>query len=769
MKQATRDKLNELQQRMKQAGEECDYSALTESMIDSLWLASEERPDFQELPEWISAGESCLRKAAAVPDARQAFVALGSLCYAISLRYGQHFSRSSLVNGFGQIAANPAVENFSAVSVLASRIASELLICSQGTRRLPVMLEVDDVIRIGRHTTVSFNRTLRVPEDGRDYPLPAGFGRLPICRVEDYADKVPAKWLAEGGFFIPLYQREALFLEFGGKKWRPGIAKVAVGRINAVTGKDYDERIRNHSQDYVVVPDQKWLDGINSGKGRVGQFVAMPLGQGFTIEEQLTDEARFGGFQIVVFEAKQGRFPDDDPVFAQKRERKAKQRITRLEQDRIISQMPTPQKEIMEAWRAGLFNLWNLKEREQKLQELGITQKELQHLLSDAKRVLKERLGEDGLLGFDDGSGISFSLAPLHTRAFRDDQAEMGIAKGGNIRQVIAGDTYGPDSWDEEARGSVSIHIVNSKAFEFITGKKAPPSPITAEKYAKCKIPWFDAYDEHVQALPPARLFQRVKGVIALLRAKGKNGGNDDSGVELTPERIIRIKTPTLEERVRLLAEQAEASWASGRFKVAHRESSFLLDLQRKHARALEIRADCNNKLCRYLEAEADASECLEFTLGSVSAMSSRAYANLRLGAHELAQQDATAALDHDPVNSYILRVRAEANYHLGLHDEALADASVVLASNPNSLSARQLRAECLRLKGMLAEAIDEATQALAAGGQQVFTLNTRAAAFLDLKRPADARKDVEAALKIEPENATALKLLECLMEGKTR
>lgn len=34
--------------------------------------------------------------------------------------------------------------------------------------------------------TVSFQRTLRVPDDGRDYPLPAGLGRFPIEHVEDH-------------------------------------------------------------------------------------------------------------------------------------------------------------------------------------------------------------------------------------------------------------------------------------------------------------------------------------------------------------------------------------------------------------------------------------------------------------------------------------------------------------------------------------------------------------------------------------------------------
>lgn len=171
-----------------------------------------------------------------------------------------------------------------------------------------------DEIMVGRFTRISFHRTLRIPEDGRDYPLPAGLGRFPIHRVEDYADKVPVEWLQEGGFFIPLYQKEALFLQFDGPKWHPTIAKVCVGKINAISGKAYSEALSRQQQDYVVIPNQKWLDGICSGVGLVKQFVAMPLGQGYTIEAQITDEERFGGFQIVIMDAVDGRFAIRNPA-----------------------------------------------------------------------------------------------------------------------------------------------------------------------------------------------------------------------------------------------------------------------------------------------------------------------------------------------------------------------------------------------------------------------------------------------------------------------
>ena len=47
--------------------------------------------------------------------------------------------------------------------------------------------------------TVSFQRTLRIPDDGSVYPLPPGLGEFPIHRVEDHAERVPEPWREHGG------------------------------------------------------------------------------------------------------------------------------------------------------------------------------------------------------------------------------------------------------------------------------------------------------------------------------------------------------------------------------------------------------------------------------------------------------------------------------------------------------------------------------------------------------------------------------------------
>lgn len=168
-------------------------------------------------------------------------------------------------------------------------------------------------VSVGERFSFSLQRTLRLPDDGKTYPLPPGLDKFPILPVSDYEDKVPQRWREQGGVFVPLYQREALWLQFGGAWWKPNAVKVSVGGINAVSGEEWSEELREDPQNYVVCPDQPWLDGINIGHAQVRQFVATPLGLGDTIEEQLTGTDKWGGIQLQVFEPRPGVFPDEAP------------------------------------------------------------------------------------------------------------------------------------------------------------------------------------------------------------------------------------------------------------------------------------------------------------------------------------------------------------------------------------------------------------------------------------------------------------------------
>ncbi|WP_030323000.1 hypothetical protein [Streptomyces sp. NRRL B-3229] len=165
-----------------------------------------------------------------------------------------------------------------------------------------------NTLRLPGGAAVRFIRTLRLPETGT-HPLPPGLGEFPVRRVSDYPDTVPEQWRARGGVMLPVYLREAMWLSFGGTL-EPAALQVGVGKVCAVSGKPWSDRLARDPQNYVVLPRQPWLDGINSGKGTVRQFVAVPLGLGATVEGQVTGEEVWGGVQLQSYALKEERLAE---------------------------------------------------------------------------------------------------------------------------------------------------------------------------------------------------------------------------------------------------------------------------------------------------------------------------------------------------------------------------------------------------------------------------------------------------------------------------
>lgn len=177
-------------------------------------------------------------------------------------------------------------------------------------------------IRVGAHFAVSFQRTLRIPDNDKTYPLPPGLGAFPVYDASRCGVVFPGNDDRKPGtvFFIPMYQREALWLGFRGASWNPNAVMIFAGGVNAISGAisggdvhPIGNNLSDRPQNYVVTPLQPWLDGFNTGDGTVRQFVAMPLGLGYTVESSVTGKEQYGRIDIAVFEPRPGRFPDAPP------------------------------------------------------------------------------------------------------------------------------------------------------------------------------------------------------------------------------------------------------------------------------------------------------------------------------------------------------------------------------------------------------------------------------------------------------------------------
>src|SRR3989338_7808556 len=98
-------------------------------------------------------------------------------------------------------------------------------------------------IQFGDNVSVTLHRTLRIPDDGKVYPLPPSLGSFPVYRVQDYQRTVPQKWLTAMGVFIPIMQREAMWLSFSCPYNSPKALKLAAGKINAISGKEWSQEL----------------------------------------------------------------------------------------------------------------------------------------------------------------------------------------------------------------------------------------------------------------------------------------------------------------------------------------------------------------------------------------------------------------------------------------------------------------------------------------------------------------------------------------------
>ncbi|MFF9086236.1 hypothetical protein ACF1BE_07465 [Streptomyces sp. NPDC014991] len=325
-----------------------------------------------------------------------------------------------------------------------------------------------NTVRLPGGVAVRFVRTLRLPETGT-HPLPPGLGEFPVRRVADFADRVPEQWRARGGVMLPVYLREAMWLSFAGTT-EPAALQVGAGKVCAVSGKRWSDRLSRRPQNYLVLPRQPWLDGINSGKGTVRQFVAVPLGLGATVEGQVTGEEVWGGIQLQ-------SFPLRDDVLGEWRRRERE----RLERERTLG-------------AAGGYGTF------------GVTG-------GYGAAPPPMGGGAPGAAGPMMAPAPGGAVPPAPAAAAPRRAAAMGLGVGGSMRQEVYQDDRPLMDWCEEPAGRVFVHLVTPPEWRRITGEAPPPSPVDRAAYTRAGLPWYDYYDTDAEDLAPTDALEAVKPV----------------------------------------------------------------------------------------------------------------------------------------------------------------------------------------------------------------------------------------------------------------
>ena len=320
-------------------------------------------------------------------------------------------------------------------------------------KRFCVLAE-DEISKVAPRLKIGFMRTLRLPDDGKTYPLPAGLGEFPLRHIEDHAERAPAEWVKRGGVMMPMYQAEALWLAFEADY--PMALKVGTGKINAVNGEPWREGLVKHPQGYVVLPEQRWLDGFCAAPGVVRQFVAAGMGNGYTAEEQITGEANFGGIQLQAYPVKAASYFEK----------------------RLKQCMPTGIESVVRAIIDETIEnaIWS-----RTLQTSPMARSPWDHIT---------------------------------------DEIGMGLGAGGKINQEILEDPWDAEDWDTSQHSRCFVHLCLAMEWEIIAGEAPPHQPFTAKEYAKQGIPWFDYYQDELGAVEGSEVLANLKTVQSLGKKK---------------------------------------------------------------------------------------------------------------------------------------------------------------------------------------------------------------------------------------------------------
>ncbi|KAJ4139747.1 hypothetical protein NW768_001091 [Fusarium equiseti] len=311
---------------------------------------------------------------------------------------------------------------------------------------------------------IHFRRTLRVPKNRDSNDTPKEFGHFVLYKVDDYAGKLPLSMAQEGGLFIPMYQRDAMWITFKSEK-RYAI-KIFWGGINAISGEPVipndatDRRRRNRIrqgesiQDYIIVGvnGQDWLDALAVEPGKVRQIVPMPVVSGPWVESQMTSQEPTEEIQFEVT-----RLDPEEPEEIDHNSMTIRM-IAQKGYPILVKALPS----------TTIAELKLIYERRR-----GIP-------------VNEQRLGDLTL------------LKDRHTLAYYNitDQSVIYVDNpaGGLINQGIV--KIPRHAYQKTVPVTFNLQILNKPTFKRVTGKRPYPCPIKIYDYSSAMYPFLSTYEE---------------------------------------------------------------------------------------------------------------------------------------------------------------------------------------------------------------------------------------------------------------------------------
>ncbi|KAL4917868.1 hypothetical protein BDW62DRAFT_217829 [Aspergillus aurantiobrunneus] len=388
---------------------------------------------------------------------------------------------------------------------------------------------VDDQLELTLH------RTFRMPDDGNIHPLRISRGVFPLYNVEAFASQLPERITKRGGVFFPMWQGEALWIQFDSRNSNTRYAvRVNIGHVNAISGLDIFEVSDN--QDYVIVPGQQWLDGIGVSPGVVRQFVAMPLGSGYSVGEEASGEQKFGGIQIEIIPSYEQNNHTFTYAARQGEHVSIAEHCTpreyQLKNGDMVTMAPNPSTFLGEARLCDFLDDEESFETTSKLYLKvchSSTNKLPEFSSYEASESPSPETMEDSVL---------YMWLPFQSHS--KPLQEMGIAAGGKLVQDVVLDRSPKGIWNTARAKSLDIHILHPPDFEAFTHIIPPKTPITTRDYIAAGIPFFVAEEGPGKQYDGSEPLSGVKGISIMDQQLGVQ---DKSNTEFDPLKPKRCET----------------------------------------------------------------------------------------------------------------------------------------------------------------------------------------------------------------------------------